>query len=1023
MDSNMNGSPKYEIRFNGLVSKGGILPCAVEGIQYANHDVERSCFSLFKDGVEVRDKNYSISLITDAQREGLDPHGEKIVDTPMDHEEARFMASLGIPKNGLPPGLRHHTNEHLPQLTIFGTPIQGKIGYYRLNVALQSKTPHQFLQILVFFIPFYDALSLKKIDLPNILFHERSPEGSVEIDPVEYYQRLDGLDHYSDIEWIAGRMPAGSFIINPGKSKDDVLAQYSQDVRGKVGGAERVTAAYFWCDRRLQLLENGRIGQHTGDFKFVIRARDHARYHEKLFIVEIKLSIVLVRLTLKACVAPGKYAMLANYGLKEGVKVIPSRIPIGFELEILHENVPIEFKANYNNAEGVAHHKSVGEGNKRLMLPAYTGVFRANSDGMCFIGFEATVGDEKNVLKFSIKFHAKKVYWTVLPRMAGFALNNFAVTDDGYYRVFCPPGWKLDLDLDSLGREAVVDGDPKNSVVEGDLIYSIIDLPIRAFYNTLYDSRGGGFRFEELDLANGPLSISKFPSGTSDEQIPSYAPPQAAGALVLDTLHLDRIPNVDMGVYYLGKPVSWSPPKTLTDKITGKGYFYCGDLPPGVKMAGDQYGIIGVPLKKGTYRFITAARDKKNSSSSVLDSFVMNTVHVQGIERFVEDVSEFVRAGEELIIDLQAYVHDVKLNAVKLKTGWANRIKSDGFLDEVSLHYDTPSSPTLTVRAGKLSRGVYPIYLEYSDSEVWIVLVTVLGAGEKVPAERISPGDWNLDALESDLEFSSMRCDRGGRMHENLLAKVGVVGGKGRPYSLVGGRLPRGCQIDSDGDITGVPLEYGLFSFAISATRRGTEGGAHFYILPILPPLKLLPQRLPAGATVGGKFSVPFSVTGAEGSPTFKAEGLQTVFSNLSISRDGVLTFVPIKVGHFELVIGVTDAKGGKNFPYQVYIEGRPHVRDYRGELFEGQVEYSISDVSERAVGGPFISGHVVSMSDPAACEKWDFPSEPGSDGKKLGFYFKFKEDYYGSVHIRYTLSNSLVVSDEGTIVLVRFHA
>ncbi|WDL95303.1 Ig domain-containing protein [Alicyclobacillus sp. ALC3] len=223
-----------------------------------------------------------------------------------------------------------------------------------------------------------------------------------------------------------------------------------------------------------------------------------------------------------------------------------------------------------------------------------------------------------------------------------------------------------------------------------------------------------------------------------------------------------------------------------------------------------------------------------------------------------------------------------------------------------------PPGYTLTsggVLSGRSNRvGTYSFTVRVTDS---------LGA------TRLESATWVIEQAVSPLTVQSITLGHGtqGSLYEQTLIANG-----GKPaytWSLIGGSLPAGLVLNSDGVVQGTPTASGTYTFTVevrdtaghTATAIDTltvEAGSTPVTPPVTPPqsqpLGIGTTVLP-GATAGTAYSGTLTATGGDGTYQWSlASG--ALPRGLSLGANGTLFGTPQTMGMSTFTLRVTD-KGG----------------------------------------------------------------------------------------------------------------
>jgi len=152
----------------------------------------------------------------------------------------------------------------------------------------------------------------------------------------------------------------------------------------------------------------------------------------------------------------------------------------------------------------------------------------------------------------------------------------------------------------------------------------------------------------------------------------------------------------------------------------------------------------------------------------------------------------------------------------------------------------------------------------------------------------------------------------GGASGTSYQQQITVSGGSG-PYqfALIGGALPPGLTLMTNGSLAGILPAPGTYHFTLSATDSSSGCSAsRAYTITVTAPCSTLtidPPELPNGAT-GAPYSETLSAIGGVGPYKFGVKG--KLPPGLSLKPNGVLNGTPTQAGYFSFYLLVTDARG-----------------------------------------------------------------------------------------------------------------
>jgi type VI secretion system secreted protein VgrG len=133
-------------------------------------------------------------------------------------------------------------------------------------------------------------------------------------------------------------------------------------------------------------------------------------------------------------------------------------------------------------------------------------------------------------------------------------------------------------------------------------------------------------------------------------------------------------------------------------------------------------------------------------------------------------------------------------------------------------------------------------------------------------------------------------------------------------YTVTSGALPSGLLLNSSsGEISGVTLALGVFSYAITATDANGCLTARVYsgliVAPMCPVLAVSPQQLPV-LVIGQPFLQVIAGSGGTAPYTYQVTSGQLPAGFSLNSQSGLLSGVPQTIGNFSFVVTITDAMG-----------------------------------------------------------------------------------------------------------------
>jgi len=126
-------------------------------------------------------------------------------------------------------------------------------------------------------------------------------------------------------------------------------------------------------------------------------------------------------------------------------------------------------------------------------------------------------------------------------------------------------------------------------------------------------------------------------------------------------------------------------------------------------------------------------------------------------------------------------------------------------------------------------------------------------------------------------------------------------------FELVSGNLPTGLNLSSQGLISGIPIQGGLYEFTVKASN---DGGSDIKVLTITIEGDVFPEiltdELPDG-TVGDEYE---AILEANTEVTWSLDEDSNLPDGLELSEDGVISGIPTEEGIFEFTIVATNSVG-----------------------------------------------------------------------------------------------------------------
>jgi hypothetical protein len=158
-----------------------------------------------------------------------------------------------------------------------------------------------------------------------------------------------------------------------------------------------------------------------------------------------------------------------------------------------------------------------------------------------------------------------------------------------------------------------------------------------------------------------------------------------------------------------------------------------------------------------------------------------------------------------------------------------------------------------------------------------------------------------------------------GSRYEEALSATG--GTERYTWSVIGGDLPPGLQLDASGLVSGDPQRFGRFAFTVQLRDAwpGPEYVATAAVTIVIapPPIVITTPTLPSG-DVPKPYRAALQFTGGTGKTMWSLLNGQLP-SGLSLSADGVISGKPRAVGTFSFTIQASDAGWGGNVAMQAF--------------------------------------------------------------------------------------------------------
>jgi large repetitive protein len=210
-------------------------------------------------------------------------------------------------------------------------------------------------------------------------------------------------------------------------------------------------------------------------------------------------------------------------------------------------------------------------------------------------------------------------------------------------------------------------------------------------------------------------------------------------------------------------------------------------------------------------------------------------------------------------------------------------------------------------------------------------------------------------------------------------------------WSLIGGMLPPGLGLSTDGQLTGTATATGSYTFLVRASDAANSAnyGIRQFTLAVTSLFVTTNFDLPDGF-VNTPFSVALTVSGGTGPFTWALKQFNHLPPGLTLAVDGTLSGRPTATGQFFFNVMVTDAAGSVLTPLfrvSVYPEGfTPPVRHLQSEFDFGLGEIQLS-LSASGGNGTYAWELVSGSLPPGVALRTDLPSwfPPGASAGLLG--------------------------------------
>lgn len=195
----------------------------------------------------------------------------------------------------------------------------------------------------------------------------------------------------------------------------------------------------------------------------------------------------------------------------------------------------------------------------------------------------------------------------------------------------------------------------------------------------------------------------------------------------------------------------------------------------------------------------------------------------------------------------------------------------------------------------------------------------------------------------------------------------------GRPpytWTLISGSLPSGLSMNAAGLISGTPLVFGQFAFAVRATDSTGATAVASFTLTVVSDIEQL-RVISNGALDQGSTGVDYSyqLLFAGGVPPRTwTPGTGTMPPGLSLSSSGVISGKPTQVGTFTFTVRLIDSAPTTvtSQPLQITVVPGPLVIVTTGDLPRGRVNSSYSFTLQKLGGASPYTWELASGALPA---------------------------------------------------------
>ncbi len=304
-----------------------------------------------------------------------------------------------------------------------------------------------------------------------------------------------------------------------------------------------------------------------------------------------------------------------------------------------------------------------------------------------------------------------------------------------------------------------------------------------------------------------------------------------------------------------------------------------------------------------------------------------------------------------------------------------------------------PAGISLNAATGVLSgtatqSGSFPIAVTVTDSST----------GTGAPFQRVQNYTLEVAAPTMVVTPGSLPNAVVGAAYTQALTASGAVAPY--TYTLQGGSLPAGIQLDAAGGvISGTPVSAGSSTLTVRVTDANGQSVDKAYTLTVDPAQIVIDPAVLAAPQVGQAYRHAFSATRGNGSYTWSVAsgGLP---AGLALSADGVLSGTPTRIGTSTFVLSASD---GQNYPGTRSItvtvsQAQAVAAAQTVTVLAGQTV--TFDATTGASGGPFDTAAIAAA-----------PATGSASVAGLQISYTAPLEASGTVGFTYTLANSSGVS------------